>query len=79
MATFNGTIDYDPPPPNQTEARLIEQNGFQSLLVREGSNPAATANHLYYGKHKGNGDSLQVVGRRDNSGGEATIIFTSST
>lgn len=78
MPTFRGTIDYNPSPPNQTEARLIEQNGFQSLLVRDNSNPAATANHLFYGKHKGNGDALEVVGNRGDWNGEAAIIFTSS-
>lgn len=79
MPTFQGTIDYNPSPPNQTEARLIEQNGFQSLLVRQGSNPAATANHLFFGKHKGNGDSLTVVGDRDTFSGAAAITFSTAT
>jgi hypothetical protein len=76
MPPFNGTVDYDPPAPNQLRSFLVENGGFRSLLVRVGANPTQTANLLFNGLGKGNGAQLQVDGVRSGSN---VILFTSAS
>lgn len=79
MPSFNGTLSYNPPAPNQTSSFLVENGGFTSLLVRAGLNPAQTANQLFFGFHKGNNAPLTVTGNRKQSPtGENLIVFTSA-
>jgi hypothetical protein len=82
METISGTVLYQPPAPSQTRAFLEEANGSRSLLIRlidkQRDTVAGTANHLYYGKHKGNNAPLEVQGERGQSGPSQTptIFFT---
>lgn len=77
MPVFNGNVRYNPPAPNQTSAFLVENGGVTSLLIKQGLSPAATANHLFFGLHKGNNAPLQVNGVRQPGG--ATIVFTTAS
>jgi hypothetical protein len=79
MPVFNGTVRYNPPAPNQTSSFLVENGGATSLLIKQGLSPAATANHLFFGLHKGNNAPLQVSGvRQPGPNGGAAIVFTTA-
>ena len=80
MPSFKGSVSYNPPAPNQTRSFLIENGGFTSLLIKAGLSPAQTANHLFFGLHKGNGAPLKVTGVRGQTpDGANTIVFTSAS
>lgn len=80
MPIFKGTVSYTPPAPNQTSSFLIENGGFTSLLIKQGLDAAATANHIFFGLHKGNGVPLTANGvRQQGPSGENMIVFTAAS
>jgi len=80
MPDFNGTVNYNPPAPNQLSSFLVEAGGFTSLLIRLGTSPTQTANQLFIGMGKDNGDQLQVTGVRSKApNGPNVIVFTQAS